>query len=1100
MVGADAGVNDSDQRGPKAVGTSSRQPDPCQLFAGVVFWINPAIEDSERQKVMCQRAQQGTDFADSPSIHDLITEYGGQAVSARSAPKEKHGEEGARSSLEKLTSVCVNAHPQVESHCFRFSDGLTHVISTDTYFAEYRRCVSRGISVVTPNWMYAALRNGYRHEEAYYSPDPLNIFSGMVVCSSRLPPRDREVLYGIIQALGGQWRDNLGRDVTHLTLLSPTGAKYDKAMSSRKLGIRAVLPHWFQLCISLQRIIPDTPYLFPDPPILDPNFDERDATAALTSTPVAVSLPTKTMALDYNKNNSNGSEQDSEKRLGENGSAGRLSDEHRPEDGVVTLLPRPTRKFLKNYGMAIDSEMRAAWSPEWICALEGHLLDAGATLVKHQTEGTEREAAGRLDWTRVDILICQYRRGVEYVKASRLGKIVGTYIWLYHVFSAQKLADSPLGQLLHYPLPPEPIPEMTGCVISISNYRLHAREYLKRLIWAMGARYTPYFTRQNTHLICAAPFGEKHRKALKWNIHVVHHVWLERCFQTWSLRSVSHRQYNTWAPGGMLQAIVGQCGVDVRTLERWVPRVGSGSAELLSDLVDAGAIPASSGIDDIDAEPDQDSRDEGNATVREDEQVEETDSEADEQPDGHRTVASPVVSDAAKDNSPPEQVSLTYTHRRAAANAAKALGELMQAANAFEEESRLERTRKRSSRSRRQNQHHANTQSDTMGTTAIHDPRRATRTQPPGPLSTADVATRVQPNGSDSSPETNGPKRQHSTSSDGGLLADRLSHTLSTKKRKKTVTDLASTTNREKGPGEDTSQPQAATGERQPKRQRKSKSDTRLVLAARSDDDQDVNDMHVESRQTHQQPRILFTGFRPSEREEQRICEMEGDIVYEVSEATHLVSDGIKRTAKFLEAICHGGQVAMVSPQWVKDSLARKKWQPIPPISEVVKASVSQAGSGYWLSDQKAEQTWQFSLIESLQRAQNSSLLQGTCVYITPKTKPDIQTLKPLVESAGGTVVSQLLPSRLSMLVSLSREYYGKVLSREHSTVDLEEQPSSPPLVVISCSADRPIWSKMFGDPPSPLPVYKSEFLISGILRQQLEFDKNQLAEIKKVS
>ncbi|KAI9501586.1 BRCT domain-containing protein, partial [Coemansia spiralis] len=126
-----------------------------------------------------------------------------------------------------------------------------------------------------------------------------------------------------------------------------------------------------------------------------------------------------------------------------------------------------------------------------------------------------------------------------HMPASRLGKIVGTFVWLYQICLTGKITP-PTQHLLHYPLPVAPVPNMEGMVISISHYTGASREYLRRLIIAMGAKYTPKLTRNNTHLITARSDGRKYSAAIEWNIDVVNHFWIEVCYQRWKLLSVSH--------------------------------------------------------------------------------------------------------------------------------------------------------------------------------------------------------------------------------------------------------------------------------------------------------------------------------------------------------------------------------------------------------------------------------------------------------------------------------------------------------------------------------------------------------------------------------
>ena len=68
-----------------------------------------------------------------------------------------------------------------------------------------------------------------RQEEQFYSPDPKRIFSGIVVCTEDLPQGDSETIKGVVAALGGQWRQALVVEVTHLICTKPSGVRHEKS-------------------------------------------------------------------------------------------------------------------------------------------------------------------------------------------------------------------------------------------------------------------------------------------------------------------------------------------------------------------------------------------------------------------------------------------------------------------------------------------------------------------------------------------------------------------------------------------------------------------------------------------------------------------------------------------------------------------------------------------------------------------------------------------------------------------------------------------------------------------------------------------------------
>lgn len=127
----------------------------------------------------------------------------------------------------------------------------------------------------------------------YYSADPSMIFSGVVACDTgvSIPPfasvsstqsplqisaTDLEVLLGGITALGGQWRNGLTKDVTHLFALSPGSNKYETALHFQKhTGVKIVLPHWFDDAMKLGiAALPTEGYEWPDPRILRTHPDD----------------------------------------------------------------------------------------------------------------------------------------------------------------------------------------------------------------------------------------------------------------------------------------------------------------------------------------------------------------------------------------------------------------------------------------------------------------------------------------------------------------------------------------------------------------------------------------------------------------------------------------------------------------------------------------------------------------------------------------------------------------------------------------------------------------------------------------------------------
>ncbi|KAJ2613735.1 regulator of Ty1 Transposition [Coemansia sp. RSA 1365] len=605
-----------------------RQANP--VFDGVVYWINPTVSQSDRAR-----------------LEQLLEEGGGQA-----ATKRHVGDIGKQ---QKLNGVLVNALPQMAKHVARFylpSMGgtdktevdqllrVTHVISADTHFAEYAACVNTGVKVVTGAWVERSMVTGWQYIERFFSAASEDIFSGMVVVPAQMPVSDKETLLASVMALGGQWREKMRADATHLILLRDEGAKYEYIRTRPELGITAVLPHWFKDTLNLWSRMPLEPYVFPNPPMLQGRVSHANNSGDTQQE--AVSVPN--------------------------------AETH---NGNAYELSKPTRAFLEGYGVAIDSQLRYSMSAGALERLTQRLAEAGARVIEPEAGAAEGNAeAGRelpeslvANWEEVDILICQHREGYEYFKASRLGKLVGTLVWMYQAFQAQRLTP-PTRRLLHYPQPATAVEQMDRVRVTVSHYSGSARRYLARLVAAMGAEYAPRMTRATTHLVTARAEGRKYAAALAWNVDVVNHQWVEQSFQRWRLLAASHPMFTYFPQLPVLNGLVGATEVNVARLGRWV-EAPSGSLAEASDMdvlrdseLEEGAVISAAGRADADA------------SGEEAKSVEESPDEGTQEPAG------PAATVLGQTRQP---------SRAAAVAASRTLSEMMEATNLFETELRRER-------------------------------------------------------------------------------------------------------------------------------------------------------------------------------------------------------------------------------------------------------------------------------------------------------------------------------------------------------------------------------------------------------------------------
>ncbi|XP_045681912.1 mediator of DNA damage checkpoint protein 1 isoform X7 [Phyllostomus hastatus] len=181
-------------------------------------------------------------------------------------------------------------------------------------------------------------------------------------------------------------------------------------------------------------------------------------------------------------------------------------------------------------------------------------------------------------------------------------------------------------------------------------------------------------------------------------------------------------------------------------------------------------------------------------------------------------------------------------------------------------------------------------------------------------------------------------------------------------------------------------------------------------------------------------PKVLFTGVVDA-RGEQAVLALGGSLASSVTEASHLVTDRICRTVKFLCALGRG--IPILSLDWLHQS--HKAGCFLPPDEYVV-------------TDSEQEKNFGFSLRDSLSRARQRRLLEGYEIHVTPGVQPPPPQMAEIISCCGGTV-----------LPSMPRSY-------------------KPQRVVITCSQDVPRCNIPIR---VGLPILSPEFLLTGVLKQE---------------
>ena len=199
--------------------------------------------------------------------------------------------------------------------------------------------------------------------------------------------------------------------------------------------------------------------------------------------------------------------------------------------------------------------------------------------------------------------------------------------------------------------------------------------------------------------------------------------------------------------------------------------------------------------------------------------------------------------------------------------------------------------------------------------------------------------------------------------------------------------------------------------------------------------------------------RVMFTGYQATRPDTDLITELQGSVTESVTECNVLVTDKIKRTAKFLSMIARG--VPIVSPAWLSESKKLFRWM---------------EPWDFILNDTENEKKWGFKLSDTLKKAQAGGLFEGNCdpevvlsnssalftglrIHVTDSVQPSPKMCKDIIECSGGVFVEDL-PGTVSS-----------------------------DLYIVSCDEDRHLTESLAR---AGVPVMNKEWLLSGLLKYKL--------------
>jgi len=209
------------------------------------------------------------------------------------------------------------------------------------------------------------------------------------------------------------------------------------------------------------------------------------------------------------------------------------------------------------------------------------------------------------------------------------------------------------------------------------------------------------------------------------------------------------------------------------------------------------------------------------------------------------------------------------------------------------------------------------------------------------------------------------------------------------------------------------------------------------------------------ARKSNEPIRLLVTHLEAALVEQLESYAMKLDMSFANSpvNCTHLIVDRICRTPKFICAFSHANYI--LSYKWILESH---------------EANQILDERHFILQDELGEEKYSFNLAYSLLKRKKRAgpLFNNFVFFVTPSVLSSVTNVKEMIESAGGVVATKKLPSRTQI---------------NHL------KASGKRLIVVTCSQDFHLCS-MFES--SSVDIVNVEFVISGILRQDIDFEAHR--------
>ncbi|KAK0561358.1 regulator of Ty1 Transposition [Tilletia horrida] len=707
-------------------------------------------------------------------------------------------------------------------------------------------------------------------------------------------------------------------------------------------------------------------------------------------------------------------------------------------------------------------------NPDRVYAFRTRIQAAGGKFV----EPPEKEEEVPAKVAQADVVVTKFRESKECLQALKQQKTCGSPQWLAFVLATARFPD-PRHNLLHFPYPKDPIPAFTKFTITLTNYSGEARSLLRHLITCMGGKFTPEMTSANTHCIAASEEGEKVKRAKEWGIPVLNHIWLEACFTRWQAIDVLQPRFIEYGPAIRYgKQVLVDARLEDGVLEPWLQRALEDEDTAKARLeVEAEILKKRQAAEDAaraayNGVPEK--AKDGNANGADAEAVEE---EAEGPGKGRPRPAPRPLSKSGKAKAATKRYEDADTDT---------VDETTEVNGNGDDDTMLST---RTSRDRRPTKKAAENQDEPKagssptkrtdvgsdgdemeideavgGGTSTRSGRVLSAMSPPSKSGSGTAASTPTKGKGASVKRTSGAGPASKVPERKGLAeASRTTSTTSggAAKRRRDEIDEESEDSEDDANGagqvRHSQRPKTSPIAQRPKTITAVPKGPRLSASSAS-----LKDSHLSAkRKSVGSSQIYYatTGVTVSDADAKILRGLGAHRTEDMFKATHLVAAGLSRTEKMLCAIARG-DVMIVDQAWLHMSAKKKTL-----LEE----------ANYPIQDPKSERKYGFKLEAALEKSRNKpgKLLRKHEFFMTRSIKPAAEVLRKVIIAAGGSA-----PNALPNLEKLEAD-------KTH-------------VHLISCIEDRALW-KDFEQERDPVRVYEAELIISGVLKQHVDWDEHRL-------